>query len=194
MQFEWWRKREKENRQSGSFEIRHRTRGGARSVVTFLFWNGAQWRRRWFISWVSASISEQSALLFPNRRKASKLKLRIWTSRVFLSRFILFAFRLWIFLLDTVYIAPIDRPCLAISLLLRFPFCGFLLNLPLHSSFHYCFLSFFFFFRFAIESFLRSFLIFFPIRSSLPLSITRKKKNTMERDFIRRYLKKAIFR
>lgn len=114
----------------------------------------------------------------------------------FLSRFILFAFRLWIFLLDTVYIAPIDRPCLAISLLLRFPFCGFLLNLPLHSSFHYCFLSFFFFFffRFAIESFLRSFLIFFPIRSSLPLSITRKKKNTMERDFIRRYLKKAIFR
>lgn len=51
-----------------------------------------------------------------------------------------------------------------------------------------------FFFRFAIESFLRSFLIFFPIRSSLPLSITRKKKNTMERDFIRRYLKKAIFR
>lgn len=193
MQFEWWRKREKENRQSGSFEIRHRTRGGARSVVTFLFWNGAQWRRRWFISWVSASISEQSALLFPNRRKASKLKLRIWTSRVFLSRFILFAFRLWIFLLDTVYIAPIDRPCLAISLL-RFPFCGFLLNLPLHSSFHYCFLSFFFFFRFAIESFLRSFLIFFPIRSSLPLSFTRKKKNTMERDFIRRYLKKAIFR
>lgn len=112
----------------------------------------------------------------------------------FLSRFILFAFRLWIFLLDTVYIAPIDRPCLAISLLLRFPFCGFLLNLPLHSSFHYCFLSFFFFFRFAIESFLRSFLIFFPIRSLLPLLITRKKKNTMERDFIRRYLKKAIFR
>lgn len=53
---------------------------------------------------------------------------------------------------------------------------------------------FFFFFRFAIESFLRSFLIFFPIRSSLPLSFTRKKKNTMERDFIRRYLKKAIFR
>lgn len=52
----------------------------------------------------------------------------------------------------------------------------------------------FFFFRFAIESFLRSFLIFFPIRSSLPLSFTRKKKNTMERDFIRRYLKKAIFR
>lgn len=194
MQFEWWRKREKRKpairlvRDSSSDE------GGARSVVTFLFWNGAQWRRRWFISWVSASISEQSALLFPNRRKASKLKLRIWTSRVFLSRFILFAFRLWIFLLDTVYIAPIDRPCLAISLLLRFPFCGFLLNLPLHSSFHYCFLCFFFFFRFAIESFLRSFLIFFPIRSSLPLSITRKKKNTMERDFIRRYLKKAIFR
>lgn len=145
MQFEWWRKREKRKpairlvRDSSSDE------GGARSVVTFLFWNGAQWRRRWFISWVSASISEQSALLFPNRRKASKLKLRIWTSRVFLSRFILFAFRLWIFLLDTVYIAPIDRPCLAISLL-RFPFCGFLLNLPLHSSFHYCFLSFFFFF------------------------------------------------
>lgn len=53
---------------------------------------------------------------------------------------------------------------------------------------------FLFFFRFAIESFLRSFLIFFPIRSSLPLSFTRKKKNTMERDFIRRYLKKAIFR
>lgn len=83
MQFEWWRKREKRKpairlvRDSSSDE------GGARSVVTFLFWNGAQWRRRWFISWVSASISEQSALLFPNRRKASKLKLRIWTSRVF---------------------------------------------------------------------------------------------------------------
>lgn len=193
MQFEWWRKREKENRQSGSFEIRHRTRGGPVRSLHFCF---------------GMVLSGADGGLFREFRPASRNNLHfhfpidekrrnwngIWSSRVFLSRFILFAFRLWIFLLDTVYIAPIDRPCLAISLLLRFPFCGFLLNLPLHSSFHYCFLSFFFFFRFAIESFLRSFLIFFPIRSSLPLSITRKKKNTMERDFIRRYLKKAIFR
>lgn len=39
--------------------------GGTRSVVTFLFWNGedgAQWRRRWFISPVSASISESGGI------------------------------------------------------------------------------------------------------------------------------------
>lgn len=85
MQFEWWRKREKRKpairlvRDSSSDE------GGARSVVTFLFWNGAQWRRRWFISWVSASISEQSALSFPNRRKASKLKRNLKFSSFFVS-------------------------------------------------------------------------------------------------------------
>lgn len=37
MQFEWWRKREKENRQSGSFEIRHRTRGGPVRSLHFCF-------------------------------------------------------------------------------------------------------------------------------------------------------------
>lgn len=148
--------------------------GGARSVVTFLFWNGAQWRRRWFISWVSASISEQSALSFPNRRKASKLKRNLKFSS-FLSRFILFAFRLWIFLLDTVYIAPIDRPCLAISLL-RFPFCGFLLNLPLHSSFHYCFLSFFFFLDLRSNPFFVVSWFFFPFDPRFHFRSREKRK------------------
>lgn len=150
--------------------------GGARSVVTFLFWNGAQWRRRWFISWVSASISEQSALSFPNQRKASKLKRNLKFSSFFVS---LHPLRVQVMDISSRHcVHCADRSTMPRNIsssfsLLRFPpqFApSFVISLlfPLF--------LFFFFFRFAIESFLRSFLIFFPIRSSLPLSFTRKKK------------------
>lgn len=176
MQFEWWRKREKENRQSGSFEIRHRTRGGPVRSLHFCFGMVLSGADGGLFREFRPAFRNNLHFYFPIDGKRRNWN-GIWSFRVFLSRFILFAFRLWIFLLDTVYIAPIDRPCLAISLL-RFPFCGFLLNLPLHSSFHYCFLSFFFFFFLDLRSnpfFVVSW-FFFPFDPRFHFRSREKKK------------------
>lgn len=158
MQFEWWRKRE-EKREPAIRLVRDSSSGeggGGRSVVTFLFWNGAQWRRRWFIPWVSASIFGRicaHSFHFPNRRKVSELEWNFETLEFFfffVSSFIVFTFRLYFSSTLCTLRRSIDHPSRYLFFFFVFPsavsfsICLFIR----YSSFHYCFLSFFSF-RFA---------------------------------------------
>lgn len=153
MQFEWWRKRE-EKREPAIRLVRDSSSGegggGVRSLH-FCFGMVLSGADGGLFREFRPAYSEEYARIasiFPIGEKCRNWN-GIRNSRIFFF-FCLVFYRLHvqvIFLLDTVYIASIDRPSLAISLLLlRFPFCGLLLNLPLHSIFVISLLFPFFFF------------------------------------------------
>lgn len=175
--------------------------GGRRSVVTFLFWNGAQWRRRWFIPWVSASIFGRICahrFHFPNRRKVSELE---WNSK--LSNFFFFLSRLLSFS-RSGYISPrhcvhcVDRSTIPRDISSSSSFFLLRLASQFASSFdirHFIIVSFLFFLLdLRILSSSRYFIKFCIVFHTVFFSIKKKKKNTDGRKIYSTwYLKRQFF-